>query len=196
VSSPRPTPSTGSTLAALEPVGNQDPGGVDVGAQVDVERDLPHVLGCLLVGPHAHAGVRAEQVDGAEGRGGPIDERGVLLGAAHVAREADRAPRVAGVDLGRDPQRADGVEVGHHDARGALVGEALGERAPDAGGAAGDDADLVRELHGRTLQTCATGYRPYVLATISRWISLVPPYTVETSAWRTMPCMSYSTAWP
>ena len=56
---------------------------------------------------------------------------------AHPERAAAR-----GLDLAGDHLRRLDVHVGHHDAR-AFARHQHGARAPDAGGRAGDDGDLV-----------------------------------------------------
>jgi hypothetical protein len=132
------------SLAALEPARQQRLCGMNVRAEVDVERELPDVSRGGQVGPDGDARVCAEEVDGPEGVLCARDGLVHLCLVRGVAADAQRARP----DVGRDSARAIFVEVGEHDAARSVLGEPPRERAPDARCAAGDDGDPVSELHG------------------------------------------------
>ena len=69
------------------------------------------------------------------------DERGHGLRIADVALDAEPADPFGG------GERAITVDVGHDDAGGAALGEAGGQRQPDASRCSGDDDDLPIDLH-------------------------------------------------
>ena len=89
----------------------------------------------------ADAGVGEEDVDGAEP---PLGFGNQLLDVRFPGDVAGhgQAPDV----VGDDPQ-AIGIAVGHDDAFGAFLGIAPRHRLADAARRAGDDADLVLDLH-------------------------------------------------
>ncbi len=133
------------SLAALEHAGEDCPDRVELAEEVDLPRCGPPGVGCLRAAARRDAGVRAEEVDGAErllrGRDEPLH----LALVAHVAFDADRGAARAVDELGSGAC-AVAVDVGDRD-RCAVGGEAPRERAPDAGGSTGDDDLLPRDLH-------------------------------------------------
>ena len=134
-------------LAVREHAGHERLDAVDDAPDVDGEAPAPVVQRQL---PHRHvfvgadAGVVAEHVDLAEGCDGAALELDHGFEARDVGDDADRAWRHA-------MYRGDGaverglLDVGEHDVR-AFAGEALGDREPDAAGAAGDDGGLSLEV--------------------------------------------------
>src|SRR5690606_33267685 len=89
-------------------------------------------------------GVGREEVDRADVLLGVLDQR-LDIGLDGLVRGAGHAPLA---DLVSDGQRPVGVPVHHDDRPGALGGEPPAQLAPDAAGAAGDDADAIAKLHG------------------------------------------------
>jgi hypothetical protein len=76
-------------LAALEPSGDEPPGGVHVRAHVDVEGERPRLVGRVEPGAVGDARVGAEQVDRAECVLGARDQVADCAVVAHVALDAD-----------------------------------------------------------------------------------------------------------
>ncbi len=134
-------------VAALQPGRHQQPGGEDVGLDVDVEGEVPViVVGGIELAAGGDTRVGEEQVDLAEGlpRGG--DQFGVAGTRRDVRADADRARRTVAVELRCDPFGPRSVEVGHDDPRPGTV-EAPGERRTDAAGAPRDHDVSTLELH-------------------------------------------------
>ena len=88
------------------------------------------------------ARVGAVEVDGAEGLLGGGDQDVGVARVGDVAADRDRV-----VQVGGDVGRAFLVEIGDDDALGAVVGEAVGERATDARRPAGDHHNLAGDVH-------------------------------------------------
>ena len=110
---------------------------------VQVPAAHPVGVGRVLVLPHGNAGIGAEQVDAAVFLGHLRHQRLDLgfvgdVGGHGRGDGADAVHRLLG---------AGGVAVGNDDGCGMVFGEALAHGAADARSAAGDDDDLVGELH-------------------------------------------------
>jgi hypothetical protein len=95
-------------------------------------------------------GIADQDVDAAEGLGGLFDRGVDLLLAGHVDSDADRLG-AARLQFGRGGIGRLLVEVGDHDLR-ALLGEEERDLLADTAGRAGDESDLVLELHGISLE--------------------------------------------
>ena len=89
-------------------------------------------------------GVVDEDVDAAAAGHHPLHRRLDRVGRRHV--EAKAVGAVA--DVGRGPLGRRGIEIGESHGR-ALLGIAAGDGAADAARPAGDERDLVLELHCR-----------------------------------------------
>jgi len=118
-------------------------GGGDSAHQVDPPDLVPLAVGGFDAGPQADPGVGAVEVDRAvvglhlvdqRGNGGVVGD--VTVGASR--RRPDGCRRIFG---------AGAVPVGEDDRPGAFGSEAPAESGPDAAGPAGDDDDLVLQLH-------------------------------------------------
>ena len=119
-------------LAALQPPGQQQLRGGDVGAQVDVEHRVPHGVGGLD-GVRAGTDARVREVD--VDRAHLVQQRGGRLGVGDVEGAGHR---------GALHRRR--VAVGGHHA-GAGLGERGDERPPDPPAGPGDDGRAISQLH-------------------------------------------------
>ena len=113
--------------------------------QVDVERAAVVVVAAP---GGVRGGVRAEHVDGAEGRSGLADEPHAAVGVADVAGDGHQT--VAGAERIRQAVEI-GLRASRHDDAGALVQERAHDRGADAAAASCDDdaGALEPELHQR-----------------------------------------------
>jgi hypothetical protein len=125
----------------------------EYGPQVEVDRQLE--IGHIYTFDRRGTGVAdmvPDKVEPAELVGRAADDvasEGIL---AQIAGDADRLATRGG-DLGHDDVDAGFVNI-HDPDRGALAGEAQRAGTAHAGSCRGNDADLVRQAHGRLLPQC------------------------------------------
>ena len=135
--------------ATIDHAGNEDPSRIDVREHVDTDAALPIAIGRALPARQHDAHVGAEQIDRAEARLSPVDQRADLGLVGDIARHHEP------VDVAPDLLERAGLNIGHGHAARAFGVEAARERSPDARGRAGDHDVRVLQLHSSAPVTMA-----------------------------------------
>ena len=124
-------------------------GGEKRAVEVDGEHRLPVGKGEVLDRvDDLDAGIRDEDVDRAPRRDHGGDAGVDLLLVGHVHRDSHRRAGVIGIDTGSGSFGGFELQVRNGDL-GSGLGIELGDGEADAAGGAGDNGDLVAEVHGK-----------------------------------------------